>query len=77
MPASRAAEHAFQDADRANKLEQSLMDDGYKAYQQENRNRGLHFVYVGPDSDQKRLLQAQKKIDKKYRVKSKVLRFEP
>ena len=68
---------AFQDADRANKLEQSLLADGYKAYQRENRNRALYFVYVGPDSDKKSLLGVQKKIDKKYRLKSKVLRFEP
>lgn len=68
---------AFQDAGRADKLEQSLLKDGYKAYQQENRNRGLHFVYVGPDSDKQALLQSQKKIDRKYKLKSKILRFEP
>ena len=68
---------AFSDPERAGKLEASLQEDGYKAYRQENRSRALHFVYVGPDADQKSLLQTQKKIDSKYRLKSKMLRFEP
>lgn len=68
---------AFRDMERAAKLESSLQQDGYKAYRQENRGRALHFVYVGPDARKSSLLQAQKKIDRKYRLKSKILRFEP
>ena len=67
---------AFKDTERADKLEQSLLQDGYKAYQQENRNRGLFFIYIGPEADKGSLLKVQKKIDSKYRVKSKILVFE-
>ncbi|UTW45861.1 SPOR domain-containing protein [bacterium SCSIO 12696] len=68
---------AFSEQERARKLEKSLLADGYKAYQRENPARGLFFVYIGPDADKQTLLQAQKKVDSKYRVKSKILSFEP
>ena len=67
---------AFKEYERADKLVNSLLADGYKAYQMENRNRGLFFVYVGPEVDKSSLLTVQKKIDGKYRVKSKILVFE-
>ncbi|MGS2723287.1 SPOR domain-containing protein [Porticoccus sp. GXU_MW_L64] len=68
---------AFSEQGRAQTLEQSLLADGYKAYQRENPARGLFFVYVGPDADKKTLLTQQGKIDSKYKVTSKILSFEP
>ncbi|MDM3871673.1 SPOR domain-containing protein [Porticoccus sp. W117] len=68
---------AFSDKQRAAKLEQSLLADGYKAYLRENPSRGLFFVYVGPDADKQTLQRVQKKVDSKYRLKSKILSFEP
>ena len=68
---------AFSDVQRAKALEQSLLADGYKAYQRENTSRGLFFVYVGPEADKQTLRNAQRKIDSKYQLKSKILSFEP
>ena len=68
---------SFRESDKADKLEQSLLAEGYKAYTREARRQGFYRVYVGPNVDKKHALAAQRKIDDKYRVKSLLLKFEP
>ncbi|MEZ5528633.1 MAG: SPOR domain-containing protein [Porticoccaceae bacterium] len=70
---------SFRDADRANALVKNLLDDGYRAFvqQQKDSQGNLSRVFVGPKVQKEKLLQEKAAIDKKYGLNTLVVRFEP
>ncbi|WP_461481087.1 SPOR domain-containing protein [Porticoccus sp.] len=70
---------SFRDAERAQALVKKLLDDGYRAFvQQQKDSQGqLSRVFVGPKVLKEKLLQEKAAIDKKYGLNALVVRFEP
>lgn len=80
LPESWALQVAsFRDADRANALVKNLLDDGYRAFVQHQKDSqgNLSRVFVGPKVLKEKLLQEKTAIDKKYGLNTLVVRFEP
>ncbi|WIO73060.1 SPOR domain-containing protein [Porticoccaceae bacterium LTM1] len=67
---------SFKEQEKAQQLVEKLITDGYKAYQREARRQGYFRVYVGPNIDKGTAQKHQQDIDRKYRVKSLLLKFE-
>ena len=65
--------------EKAEKLTQGLIDDGYKAYNRTTRKDGkqLFRVYVGPMFERERLTAAKRDIDKRLDVSAITARYVP
>jgi DedD protein len=70
---------SFKSKESADKFTARLLKADYKAYQQGVKtNKGEFFrVFIGPYINQKDAVNTQKKVDKDYKVKSRVQRFNP
>lgn len=67
---------SFKEREKARQLVEKLLADGYKAYQKEAQRQSYFRVYVGPNIDKGTALKHQQEIDRKYSVKSLLLKFE-
>jgi len=69
----------FREREKAQKLLNSLKSDGYKAFIRDGSSSSgrLHRVFVGPKIEKQRAVSAKKAIDKKYRLESILVLFEP
>ncbi|ODS23979.1 hypothetical protein AB835_06095 [Candidatus Endobugula sertula] len=70
---------SFQSELRASELNKKLLAADYKAYSRPVKtSKGQFFrVFVGPYIDKSRALSVKKRLDKDYRVKSRILTFAP
>ncbi len=70
---------SFSDAEKAQALNQRLLDDGYKAYSRRVIVGGEtnYRVYVGPKIAKQAMLEQQQAIERKYKLKTLLLVFEP
>jgi DedD protein len=70
---------SFSENDTAISLKDKLLADGYRAYSRRSvaGDKTVYRVYVGPKILKKDMLDEKKVIDKKYKLTSLVLRFEP
>lgn len=70
---------SYQSAERAVKMRDELINDGYKAYLREVRANGgkMSRVYVGPKLDRDKLEREKAELDKKYKIKTLLLKFDP
>lgn len=70
---------SFTDIDKAEALNQKLLGDGYKAYSRKVVIRGEsnYRVYVGPKVAKQTMLEQQQAIERKYKLKTLLLVFEP
>ncbi len=64
---------------KAQQMVDELKKDGHKAFvkQAKGSSGSLYRVFVGPNVEKQKALQAKQQIDKKYGVKSIVIRFQP
>ena len=70
---------SFTDVEKAQILNQQLLDDGYKAYSRRVLIRGEanYRIYVGPKVAKQTMLEQQQAIERKYKLKTLLLVFEP
>jgi len=70
---------SFTDVDKAQTLNQQLLDDGYKAYTRKVSIGGEsnYRVYVGPKVAKQTMVEQQQAIERKYKLKTLLLVFEP
>jgi len=70
---------SFADIDKAQMLTQQLLDDDYKAYNRRVLVGGEtnYRIYVGPKVAKKTMLEQQQAIERKYKLKTLLLVFEP
>ncbi len=70
---------SFTDVEKAQILSQQLMDDGYKAYSRRVIIGGEsnYRIYVGPKVAKQTMLEQQQAIERKYKLKTLLLVFEP
>ena len=69
----------FREREKAEQLVARLQEDGYKAYSRSGSSKQgrLYRVFVGPKIEKRRAIEDKRAIDKKYRVDSLIVRFEP
>lgn len=70
---------SFATKDAANKLRDDLQADGQKAYVRTTTTNGssISRVYIGPKLDKAQALALKEQMDKRLKVKSLVMRFQP
>lgn len=70
---------SYRSAERAIKMRDELIKDGYKAYLREVKANGglMSRVYVGPKLDRDKLEREKAKLDKKYKIETLLLKFDP
>lgn len=70
---------SFTTKEAANKLRDDLQADGQKAYVRTTTNGGsaISRVYIGPKLDKSQALALKEQMDKRLKVKSMVMRFQP
>ncbi|RLA54710.1 MAG: hypothetical protein DRR42_00885 [Gammaproteobacteria bacterium] len=70
---------SFVDPDKANSLKEKLLADQYHAFSKRSVVDGktIYRVYVGPKILKKDMLDDKAAIDRKYKIKTLLLRFEP
>ncbi len=70
---------SFTDVEKAQILNQQLLDDGYKAYSRRVLIGGEtnYRIYVGPKVAKQTMLEQQQAIERKYKLKTLLLVFEP
>lgn len=70
---------SFTTKDAANKLRDELQGDNIKAYVRTTTNGAgsISRVYVGPKLDKAQALQIKEQMDKRLKVKSMVMKFQP
>ena len=70
---------SFGDVNKAQALNQQLLDDGYKAYSRSVQIAGQtkYRIYVGPKVSKATMLEQKQAIESKYQVKTLLLVFEP
>lgn len=70
---------SFTDIEKAQTLNQQLLDDGYKAYSRRVLIGGEanYRIYVGPKVAKQAMLEQQQAIEHKYKLKTLLLVFEP
>ncbi|MBV1932077.1 MAG: SPOR domain-containing protein [Porticoccaceae bacterium] len=70
---------SFGDSDKAASLVNKLLANQYQAYSRASTTKGktIHRVYVGPKILKQDMLDEKTAIEKKYKLKTLLLRFEP
>jgi DedD protein len=70
---------SFTTKEAANKLRDDLQADGQKAYVRTTTTGGnsISRVYIGPKLDKNQALAVKEQMDKRLKVKSMVMRFQP
>lgn len=70
---------SFKTAERADKLRDELLSEGYKAYTRSLKtSKGeATRVYVGPKVDKQQALDIKEELDRAHKVDAMVLRFRP
>lgn len=70
---------SFTDIEKAQILNQQLLDDGYKAYSRRVLIGGEanYRIYVGPKVAKQTMLEQKQAIERKYKLKTLLLVFEP
>ncbi len=70
---------SFTTKEAANKLRDDLQADGQKAYVRTTAsgNGSISRVYIGPKLDKNQALALKEQMDKRLKVKSMVMRFQP
>jgi DedD protein len=70
---------SFTSKETANKLRDDLQADGQKAYVRTTTSSGgsISRVYIGPKLDKGQALALKEQMDKRLKVKSMVMRFQP
>lgn len=70
---------SFSDSGKAAALVDKLLADHYEAYSRASTVKGktIHRVYVGPKIRKQDMLDEQVTIEKKFNLKTLLLRFEP
>ncbi len=70
---------SFKSSESADKFTQTLIKASYKAYSQSvSTEKGTFYrVFVGPYIDEAKAITAKETIDKAYKLRSRVLRFNP
>jgi DedD protein len=70
---------SFTSKEAANKLRDELQGDGQKAYVRTTVGSGgsISRVYIGPKLDKAQAQQIKDQMDKRLKVKSMLMRFQP
>jgi len=70
---------SFSSKEAANKLRDDLQEDGQKAYVRTTTTGGnsISRVYIGPKLDRAQAQAIKEQMDKRLKVKSMVMRFQP
>lgn len=70
---------SFSSKEAANKLRDDLQEDGQKAYVRTTTTAGnsISRVYIGPKLDRAQAQAIKEQMDKRLKVKSMVMRFQP
>lgn len=70
---------SFTTKEAANKLRDDLQADGQKAYVRTTTTGGnsISRVYIGPKLDRNQAMAVKEQMDKRLKVKSMVMRFQP
>jgi len=70
---------SFTTKEAANKLRDDLQADGQKAYVRTTTTNGnsISRVYIGPKLDKSQALAVKEQMDRRLKVKSMVVRFQP
>ncbi len=70
---------SFTTKEAANKLRDDLQADGQKAYVRTTAsgNNAISRVYIGPKLDKNQALALKEQMDRRLKVKSMVMRFQP
>ncbi|RYY01481.1 MAG: SPOR domain-containing protein [Gammaproteobacteria bacterium] len=70
---------SFTTKEAANKLRDDLQADGQKAYVRTTTTNGnsISRVYIGPKLDKNQAVALKEEMDKRLKVKSMVMRFQP
>jgi DedD protein len=70
---------SFTSKEAANKLRDDLQADGQKAYVRTTTNgsSSISRVYIGPKLDKNQALALKEEMDRRLKVKSMVMRFQP
>jgi len=70
---------SFASKETANKLRDDLQADGQKAYVRTTTTEGntISRVYIGPKLDRSQALAVKEEMDKRLKIKSMVMRFQP
>jgi len=70
---------SFTTKEAANKLRDDLQADGQKAYVRTTATNGntISRVYIGPKLDRGQALAVKEEMDKRLKIKSMVMRFQP
>lgn len=70
---------SFTTKEAANKLRDDLQADGQKAYVRTTTSSGnsISRVYIGPKLDRNQAMALKEQMDKRLKVKSMVMRFQP
>lgn len=70
---------SFTTKEAANKLRDDLQADGQKAYVRTTTsgNNAISRVYIGPKLDKNQALALKEQMDRRLKVKSMVMRFQP
>jgi DedD protein len=70
---------SFTTKEAANKLRDDLQADGQKAYVRTtiSGNNAISRVYIGPKLDKNQALALKEQMDRRLKVKSMVMRFQP
>jgi len=70
---------SFTTQEAANKLRDDLQADGQKAYVRTTTTNGntVSRVYIGPKLDRNQALAVKEEMDKRLKIKSMVMRFQP
>ncbi len=70
---------SFSEPLTAKQLTQKLLADGYRAYSRQSTTQGksIYRVYVGPKIRKQDMLDEKNAIERKHKVKTLLLRFEP
>ena len=70
---------SFTTKEAANKLRDDLQADGQKAYVRTTTsgNTAISRVYIGPKLDKNQALALKEQMDRRLKVKSMVMRFQP
>ena len=70
----------FSDKANAKRLEKDLKNEGFSAYTQQFRGKSggdLFRVFVGPEARTEDLLKVKSDIDKKYKISSLLIKYNP
>jgi len=70
---------SFSDKAKAVKLKESLQKDGYKAFVRSVKKDGktINRVMIGPKLDKQQALKIKQAVDKKHKLKTLVISFDP